>query len=346
MKKIFLFLFLALPGLPVLAQPAGNKEPYLEKSLSSEAVKNAEVRTSGGSISVTAVDAQEARIEVYVTGNNGKASLSREEIKDRLDEKYELMISVVDNKLIAVAKLKSKITDWKRALSISFKVFVPKNVSTDLVTSGGSISLSGIAGGQDFSTSGGSLYVDNVSGKINGRTSGGSIHVQNSTNDIELATSGGSIYAKNCTGKIRLTTSGGSLDLEELEGDIKATTSGGSITADRIAGELVARTSGGNIDLDDMACSLEASTSGGNINVHVETLGNYVKLSNSGGNVDLQLPKDKGIDLDLSAHTIKTDQLSNFSGKLDKNNIEGKLNGGGVPVDVVSGSGRIYLAFK
>jgi hypothetical protein len=47
-------------------------------------------------------------------------------------------------------------------LSISFKVFVPKNTSTDLSTSGGSISLTNLTGEQKFSTSGGSLNIDNV----------------------------------------------------------------------------------------------------------------------------------------------------------------------------------------
>lgn len=344
MKKFFLILVLALSGSLLMAQ--NDKDPYLIKSLGSESIKNVEVQTSGGYINVSAANALEARLEVYIRGNGGKDNLSKEEIKQRLDEMYELNISVSNNKLVAIAKPKVKITDWKRSLSISFKVVVPKNVSTDLQTSGGSISLSGITGNQDFTTSGGSLNVENVSGKVKGRTSGGSIYAENATEDIDLTTSGGSITAKNCDGKLVLTTSGGSLDLRDMKGNIKATTSGGGIKGMTISGELLAHTSGGSIHLDDLMCSLETSTSGGKIDVSVATLGKYIKIDNSGGNVDLHLPRGVGIDLDLSADKVKTDELKNFTGRLNEDEIKGKLNGGGVPVDVRSGSGRIYLSLK
>jgi Toastrack DUF4097 len=346
MKKYFLFLLLAIFQLSVRAQFKSDKEPLITKSLSNESVKNVEVQTSGGSISVSGVAASEARIEVYVSPNNNKNDLSKEEIQQRLNEKYDLNISVANNKLTATAKSKERITDWRKSVNISFKVFVPKNVSTDLTTSGGSISLINVSGNQDFSTRGGSLNVDNVSGRVNGRTSGGSINLENSKDDIDLTTSGGSIEAKNCDGKLRLTTSGGSLDLKDLKGDIKATTSGGSVHGQNVEGELIAHTSGGSIHLDELSCSLETSTSGGNIDVSIKQLGKYIKISNSSGNIDLELPKGKGMDLDLSGERIKTDHLDNFNGKIDDNEVNGKLNGGGVPVRVEAGGGRIYLALK
>ena len=346
MKKYLLFFLLVACNLGVVAQPKSEKEPYMTKSLSNESVKNVEVTTSGGSISVSGVNASDARIEVFISSNNGKNDLSKTEIQQRLNELYDLNIAVANGKLSAIAKSKERIKDWKKALNISFKVFVPKNVSTDLTTSGGSISLSNISGNQNFSTSGGSLNVDNVSGKVDGRTSGGSINLENSKDDIELTTSGGSINAKNCDGKLRLSTSGGSLDLKDLKGDIRATTSGGSVMGKNVEGELIAHTSGGSIHLRDLSCSLETSTSGGDIDVAIKQLGKYVKVSNSAGSIDLELPKGKGMDLDLSADKIKTDHLDNFNGKIDDDEVNGKLNGGGVSVKVTAGSGRINLSLK
>ena len=318
----------------------------MTKSLSNESVISTEVQTSGGSISVTGVNsAAETKVEVYINGNNGKNEISKEEIQKRL-EQYDLTVSVSNNKLTAIAKPKERNMDWKKGLSISFKSYVLTNISTDLATSGGSISLTNLNGDQKFTTSGGSLHIDNVGGKMDGRTSGGSIDLKNSRDDIDLTTSGGSIKANNCNGKLRLTTSGGSLNLEGLKGDIKATTSGGSVNGKNIGGELVTHTSGGSIHLYELACSVEASTSGGGIDVEIKELGKYVKLSNSGGGIDLQLPKGKGVDLDLSGNRIKTDQLGNFDGKIEDDSLQGKLNGGGVSVKVRSSSGRISLAFK
>jgi hypothetical protein len=346
MKKFFLFLLLVAFQLSVVAQPKGDKEPYLTKSLKNESIKGVEVETSGGSISVTGVAASESRIEVFVSGNNNKDNLSKDEIQKRMNELYDLKIAVANNKLTATAKSKERIKDWKKALNISFKVFVSKNVSTDLSTSGGSINLTNLSGNLKFSTSGGSLDLDNVGGKVDGRTSGGSINLENSKDDIELSTSGGSIHAKNCDGKLRLSTSGGSLDLKDLKGDIRATTSGGNVEGKNVEGELITHTSGGSIHLSDLSCSLETSTSGGNIDVSIKQFGKYVKINNSAGNIDLELPKGKGIDLDLSADKIKTDHLDNFNGKVDDDQVSGKLNGGGIPVRVSAGSGRINLGLK
>ena len=343
MRKLFLLNIVVAISFSVVAQ---NKEPYMTKSLSSESVKSTEVQTSGGSITVTGVNsAAETKVEVYIHGNNGKNEISKEEIAKRLED-YDLTVSVSNSKLSAIARPKQRNMDWKKGLSISFKVYVLKNVSTDLSTSGGSINLTNLTGEQKFSTSGGSLNIDNVGGNIDGRTSGGSIHLANSRDDIDLSTSGGSIEARNCDGKLRLSTSGGSLNLKDLKGDIRATTSGGSVNGRNISGELVTHTSGGSIHLYDLACSLEASNSGGGIDIEIKELGKYVKVSNSGGHIDLQLPKDKGVDLDLSGGKIKTDQLGNFNGKIEDDQLEGKLNGGGVSVKVRSSGGRISLAFK
>jgi hypothetical protein len=345
MKRLSLLLLSVLQVIFLNAQNKYEKEPFLTRPLTGESVKFVEVQTSGGSISVAGASSN-ARIEVYISPNNSGDDLSKEEIRKRLDEKYDLDIAVSNNKLTAIAKTKEKINDWKKALNISFKVYVPQNISTQLTTSGGSIHLTNLSGSQDFTTSGGSLHVDGLSGKVNGRTSGGSIHLENSKDDIELSTSGGSIHAKNNSGNLRLSTSGGSLELKDLKGTIKATTSGGSVIGKDIQGELTATTSGGNIQLAGLSCSLETATSGGNISVAFKEPGKYVRISNSAGNIALELPKGKGFDLMLEASGIRTDLLENFNGKMDEDEVRGKLNGGGVPVTVKAGSGRINLTLR
>lgn len=344
MKKYSLLLILMASVFLIQAQ---SDEPYQTKSLANESIKNVKVETSGGSIAVTGVSSSEARLEVYIRANNGRENtLGKEEIQKRLAEDYDLTISVSNNKLTAIAKPKHRNMDWKKALNISFRVFSPQTVSTDLSTSGGSIALKDITGSQDFTTSGGSLKIENVGGDIHGRTSGGSIHVENSKDEIDLSTSGGSIDASNCSGNLKLTTSGGSLKLSDLKGQIKASTSGGSVIGNTIQGELSAHTSGGNIRLQDLSCSLETSTSGGHIDVSLKELGKYVTITNSGGNINLQIPNNKGVDLKLRGDKIKTSTLTNFSGSVEDDEIDGKLNGGGIPVTVRAGSGRIDLAMK
>jgi hypothetical protein len=343
MKKYFLLGVIICCGFVLKAQD--EQQPYMTKSLSGEAITDARLEASGGSIAVTGVNGTEARLEVFVTPNNNE-HLSKEEIQQRLDQYYTINISASNHQLVATVKQKnSSNMNWKHAVNVSFKAYLPVNVNTNLETSGGGLSLSNVGGTQIFKTSGGGISVDNVKGKMKGRGSGGSIDITNSSNDIDLETSGGSIHAKGCTGDIQLHTSGGSLQLEDLDGNIEAETSGGSVDADNIKGELTTGTSGGSIRLTNLLCKVEAETSGGSIDVVVKETTKDIKLKNSGGDITLQLPADKGFDLDLSADKINV-ALKNFSGSADEHSIEGKLNGGGALVDVNASGGRINVRFK
>ncbi len=49
--------------------------------------------------------------------------------------------------------------------------------------------------------------------------------------------------------------------------------------------------------------------------------------------------------MNLSARRINTETLHNFRGNGERTRINGKLNGGGIPVDVSAGSGTISLSF-
>jgi DUF4097 and DUF4098 domain-containing protein YvlB len=340
MKKILILCMAIALGVAVQAQ----ESPYITKSLSKETVSEVLSRTSGGGISVTGVISSEARVEVYIRSNRG-GDLSKEEIKRRLEEDYDLTLSVSGNRLTAIAEPKHNNMNWKQALSISFKIFVPQNVSTDLNTSGGGIELTNLSGRHDFATSGGGLRLTKLSGKIVGKTSGGGINVTDSGGEIRLYTSGGGIDASNCSGQIVLKTSGGPINLAGLDGTIEAETSGGSVRGRDIKGELAARTSGGGVVLRGLACSVEASTSGGNMEVEIRELGKYVTVSNSGGSINLEMPGNKGIDLKLRGNKIRTSNLSNFSGNQDDDRITGKVNGGGIPVNVQT-SGSITLALR
>ena len=347
MKTYLLLLFIACQSSFVLAQD-WNKTPYETKSLANDGIKDVFVQTSGGSISVSGASGESPRVEVYVHGNNND-ELSKDEIKKRLDEDYVVEVSVSDHEVHAVAKRKHEGGfggwDWRKQLSISFKIFVPTQVATHLSTSGGSIHLDNLSGSENFSTSGGSLHLDHLTGVIKGETSGGSIEVANSGDNINLETSGGSIHADNCQGKIRLETSGGSLHLSSLKGSINANTSGGSVSADNIDGELITGTSGGSVNLSQLSCSLDASTSGGSMNIEMLHVGKYIKLDDSGGHIDLRLPSKQGLNLDLSANRINKPELSNFSGEWEKDHVHGTVNGGGIPVHV-DASGHLELSFN
>lgn len=339
MKRLLFVLAITCIGKFSLAQ-----EAYLTRSFKSENIKSVESVTSGGNISIEkATDGP--RVEVYVQASSWKKTLSKEEIEKRM-ELYDLTVAVDGSKLSAIAKPRKRNMNWKEGLSISFKIYVEKEIESNLTTSGGNIDLRGISGEQEATTSGGNITVNDVKGKVKGITSGGNVSVDNSGNDIELITSGGNVHANNCMGEIKLTTSGGNVDLGTLNGNINAATSGGNVKGHGVKGDLKAHTSGGNVDLYDLACNVTAGTSGGDVRVAITEPGKFVKLGNSGGKIELELPAGKGYDFDLNADKIKTNGLVNFSGKVEDDQLRGKVNGGGTMVTVDAGSSRLVLTMK
>jgi DUF4097 and DUF4098 domain-containing protein YvlB len=344
MKKILFLLACGLPMVAVYAQ--GDRQPYLQKTFARGAVHELETQTSGGNISVSGSATGDARVEVYVQGNNGRYDLSREEMRRKMEEQYDLTVELQGNKLVAVAKAKRNFNWNNHSVSVSFRIFTPVEVNSHVRTSGGNLDLENLSGSEDFRTSGGNIDAEHLTGTIVGRTSGGNVAISNSRNDIDLQTSGGNMDAKNCEGKIQLETSGGNVGLREMKGTIRATTSGGQVEGGRINGELYAHTSGGNIDLTDVSASLEASTSGGNIHVNFLSAGKYVNLSNSSGDITVSLPGNQGMDLRISGERVHVTAMNNFRGDQDEQHIRGTVNGGGIPVKVDGSGGSVHVSFK
>ena len=363
MKKLFVVLISVSLSANFLTISAGaqQKDPYMTRNFPASSIREVEATTSGGSLTVSGDAGSQAVVEVFVTRDKWSA----EEIKKVLEENYTIEINVANGKLFVEAKSKSRINWDRQGLSISFKISVPKQVSSNLKTSGGSISISHLSGSQDFTTSGGSLRIENVSGKIVGKTSGGSINIQNSDDNIDLQTSGGSITADNCKGKMNLKTSGGTISMSTLSGEIKASTSGGglnmshltgaieantsggSVKANHINGDLKTGTSGGSVNLDAVSGSVEAKTSGGSMNVTLDSVKDYVKLSCSGGTLSLTIPAGKGYNLNVRAdNNLDTSGLSGFKGDITNSgkNMQGTVENGGPAIEVRGQ--RVKLTFK
>ena len=343
MKKLFVLFvsFLVSANFCMVYTQDQGRAPFMTRTFSASSIKEVEATTSGGSLTLTGDTDSNAVVEVYVSRDNW----SEERIKQALDENYTIEIKVENGKLYVAAKQKRSFTNWNQTgLSISFKILVPKQVNSDLQTSGGSIQISNLSGTQNFKTSGGSLAINNVSGNTVGATSGGSIAVVGSKDNIDLRTSGGSITAKDCSGIINLNTSGGSLNLSNLSGDITARTSGGSISASDIKGTLKTGTSGGSVRLSGISGNADASTSGGSMEVKIVSVSDYVRLSNS-GNLSLSLPAGKGYNLNVKANKIETSGLKDFRGSMESTSIQGTVGSGGAELNVKS-SQRVSLSFE
>lgn len=297
-----LILFLTISGLSLAQQ---KEEPYQVKNFTTGNNALVNVETVGGNIEIIGQSSNEAKVEMYVRHSNWNDKLSKEELEERL-QNYDVNISQEGNTVNAIVTQKKTINWNKNGLSISFKVYVPRQAATDLETKGGNIDLSGLSGKQEALTRGGNIAIRQVTG------------------DTRLETAGGNIGVEAFDGKLNVMCSGGNIDLNDVKGDIDV------------------KTAGGNISLAATAGSVEAHTSGGDIRATITALGKSLTLSTSGGNITANLPENKGFDIDMRGDNIHTN-FANFKGHLGKEKVQGTVNGGGIPVKMTTSGGNISL---
>jgi hypothetical protein len=303
-----LFLILLFAGSSCASTNDFHNDPYWIREFSMNGPGNLEVQTSGGSITVEGHEGDRVRVEMHVRVGGRSIDSTHAKAQEALED-YEFNISKSSNTVYAIAK--SKRSGWfgNNNTSVSFRVYVPTNMSCDLDTSGGSISISGVNGTQKVHTSGGSLNIANINGDMEAKTSGGSINI------------------------------------EQYKGELLAKTSGGTIKLDRATGDLDVSTSGGSIKLNNVSGRVNAGTSGGSINANILELDNQLTLKTSGGSIHAVVPKGIGMDLDLKGNKVNT-QLTNFDGQVEKDKIVGSINGGGVRVVMATSGGSVNLDYN
>lgn len=288
-----------------LAFTQAQDEPYRVETFNIDTPGELEIQTTGGHITVEGSSPNEVRVEMYVQKNGRNLSPEDTDLN-----KWKIDISQSGNAVKAIAEHGNN--GWwngRNDESISFVVYTPREMSTDLKTSGGHIEALGLTGNQDISTSGGHLDLSELEGTVKARTSGGHIAIAEVRGDVDAQTSGGHIEVQKSQGDLKVKTSGGHIELAEVSGIVKAKTSGGSISAD------------------------------------LESIEESIDLSTSGGNISISVPKNTGLDLNLKGSYVSTN-LNNFSGKIERNEVEGQLNGGGPMVSARTSGGRISLSFK
>lgn len=282
--------------------------------------------SSGGGIKVTTHQKPEVIVQTYVRKRGKVLNPSDPEVKDVLRE-YELIIEKNGTEVTAKAKRKNYNRPWNNS-GIFFNIIVPKEMSCHVSSSGGGVKIAGVSGSHKFSSSGGSVKLENTAGNTKASSSGGGVTASNHIGDIKLSSSGGGVKLTNAKGHVNAHSSGGSVRLTEIQGSADASSSGGGVT---VTGKCE---------------SVKATSSGGSVRVNISNLSKEIYLRSSGGGVDATIINgdELGLDLDLSSSKVNIN-LKNFTGKSEKNRIEGSMNGGGIPVYMRASGGNVNVKF-
>jgi DUF4097 and DUF4098 domain-containing protein YvlB len=290
------------------------------------------VEVDRGSIEVKTGDASAVNIEVTRKAG-GSQSKAEKTLKDHVvttqqsGEKVELRAKYEGEKL----------TGWfggrSPGLQVTFLVTIPRKFDVDLKTAGGHIKVTDLTGKLKAHTSGGNLTFKQIEGPVSGHTSGGHINLA------------------GCKGNVDLKTSGGNLTLSDIEGDVTASTSGGHISAEKLSGKSVVKTSGGNIGFAGNRGSIEAKTSGGHVTAElIEQPASNCLFDTSGGNITIAMAERLAVDVDASTSggRVSTDLpvVSVVQGEQKKNELRGKINGGGPLVKAHTSGGNVRIEKK
>ncbi len=305
-----------------------SKTPTITKSFDLNQPGTLRAKSSGGGVEVKTHDQQTVVIQAFIRKNGNLLPPSDPSVNEILKD-FNLDFEKNGSVITAIVERKVNFNSWKNA-GISLTILVPGEMSCDVSSSGGGLEISGVTGTHDFSSSGGGVQLENITGATKARSSGGGVKATNLNGDIDLSSSGGGVKIEDSHGNISASSSGGGVQLTNIQGDM-----------------VEAGSSGGGVSFTGEAGYLKARSSGGPVHVNISKLSKELYLESSGGGVDAVIQNgDKlGLDLDLSSSRVNI-ELTNFTGKAEKNRVKGTMNNGGIPVYMHASGGNVNVSFK
>jgi DUF4097 and DUF4098 domain-containing protein YvlB len=148
--------------------------------------------------------------------------------------------------------------------------------------------------------------------------------------DLNLHSGDGNLHVQDIKGRMQLETSDGDMRLRGIEGSLRADTHDGNVDVSGRFDFLNLRTGDGNIDAEINATATPQP-------------GWSVRTGD--GNLRLRLPENFAAD--LSAHTgdgtVRVDVPITTSGAMSEHSVRGKMNGGGLALELQTGDGNIEV---
>jgi DUF4097 and DUF4098 domain-containing protein YvlB len=196
-------------------------------------------------------------------------------------------------------------------VSISYQIEVPSQTALHSQSGSGSLTVTGLQGAVVTSTGSGGITLTDIRGNVRANTGSGSIRADGIAGGFSASTgSGGVTFGQTANGDVDISTGSGTVQATGILGALRIHTGSGGITAE---GEQKGR------------WDLEASS----------------------GSITIRLPENAGFD--LNAHSgsggVYVDHPITVQGRIDKrrNDVSGRVRGGGHVLDVRTGSGSIRI---
>src|SRR5712691_380982 len=306
-----------LQTLPAAASAEGS----FQRTLQVTGAVNLEVTTGSGSIQVRTGSSNQVQVTGHIKATEWFGGNAEEKVK-RLEANPPIQQSGND---IRIGHIDDP--ELRHNISISYEVTVPAETELRVESGSGNQTVEGIRGPLEVSAGSGGLKISGI---------GDRVHAETGSGDIEIDRVKGNVHAKTGSGSIRA---------DEIAGGFEADTGSGHIRLQQTApGSVRVDTGSGGMELRGVRGSLDAKAGSGTIEAEGSPTGAW-NLHTGSGTVQLKIPSNAAFD--LAAHTssgsISVDQPHTVQGSVGRKEIRGRVGGGGVPVDVETGSGDIQI---
>lgn len=310
-------VFACLQTLPAAASAEGS----FQRTLQVNGPVSIDLTTGSGSVNVRTGSAGQVQITGRVKVTTWFGSSSDERVK-----------GITDNPPIQQSGNDIRIghsvdLELFHSISISYDLVVPADTRLHSNTGSGNQDISGLHGMVEADAGSGGLRISDIADTVRADTGSGNIEIDRVKGNVRAKAGSGSIHAT------------------DVAGGFEGRTGSGHITLDQTGpGAVHAETGSGGMELRGVNGSLEARAGSGTISADGNPTGSWTVHTGS-GSVRLKLVSSAAFDLDAhtSSGSISVSQPVTVQGTIGRKELRGKVHGGGVPVEVTTGSGNIEI---
>jgi DUF4097 and DUF4098 domain-containing protein YvlB len=317
------FAAMAISAVQASAAPTG----HFERTLKVSGQVDMEITTGSGNVNVHAGSNDTVQITAKIhASNNGSSWLfGSGDVEERIRKIEQNPPVRQQGNMIVVGRVEDR--ELLRNISIDYDVAVPAQTKLLSQTGSGDQTINGLQQALTAKTGSGNITLESI---------GADAHVHSGSGDLKINNLKGTLYAETGSGNIRA---------YGVAGEIDAHTGSGDVEMHQVAaGDIKVGTGSGNVKLQGVKGGLRAQTGSGDIQAEGEATRDW-RLGAGSGNITLKLPTQASFDLDArtSSGRLKVSHPVTYEGGISKNHIHGKVNNGGVALDLHTGSGDIYI---
>lgn len=217
--------------------------------------------------------------------------------------------------------------DLLQNISISYELTVPAETKLRSSSGSGDQIVEGVRGTVEATSGSGSLHLSNIGGETHARTGSGEIELNSIGSAANASAGSGSIHAVGIAGAFNASSGSGDVRFEQAAaGDVEISTGSGSVDAKGVKG------------------ALRITTGSGRILAQGDPTGQW-RIRTGSGSVTAELPQQAAFDLHArtSSGRIESTHEISVQGSISPRDLQGKVHGGGVLVDLSTSSGSIKI---